>query len=389
MVSTAYVYGWKPSGSSVKESISTFVDPISKKREYDLTLRCQQTSLLALGWEDCAIISSTEVQPSYFRRFKEAGLVECCLRSYNDRNDNHDICDYNADNESNNDSLISKKDSIVLLSCSTRCVVYSDSSNSLWSFGMDIIEDNLVDKEKNIKETLPAKQEGIKSVLAPIAEASTTKVEDILAAIVTGKAVTKRTGPSTQLTEINSNISATKIPSLYSINQSIVNNSGDYNDRKIDDNKPVSFNESLNIYKNLKHNRLSSRILIKQIAAGDTHCLVLTDNYKLYTFGTGNNGELGIGTRIAFTKILQNVTTNSNTKHSLDKKMDKFQTLDEDIKYIAAGSCYSAMITVTGSLYTFGCGAYYRLGHGTDEDCLSPTRVEALEVILVRCEECT
>jgi len=36
-------------------------------------------------------------------------------------------------------------------------------------------------------------------------------------------------------------------------------------------------------------------------------------------------------------------------------------------------------VTSIGQVYTFGSGAYYRLGHGTDDgDALLPTEVEAL-----------
>ena len=95
----------------------------------------------------------------------------------------------------------------------------------------------------------------------------------------------------------------------------------------------------------------------------------MTDNNDLFTFGSGNCGELGVGHLIPHTDELQKVTIYSNNNENEIEK----------VKYIAAGNYYSAAITTNGSLYTFGCGAYYRLGHGSDDNCLVPTRVVALD----------
>ncbi len=45
---------------------------------------------------------------------------------------------------------------------------------------------------------------------------------------------------------------------------------------------------------------------------------------------------------------------------------------------IAAGSNYSAAVTADGELYTWGVGAYGRLGHGGLDDCYAPTLVTGL-----------
>ena len=117
------------------------------------------------------------------------------------------------------------------------------------------------------------------------------------------------------------------------------------------------------IYKNYKHNLICLKRSILQIAAGESHCLVIAESNELFSFGTGSCGELGIESTPSYTNSLQSVKFTNNDR----------------VKYIAAGSYYSAAISVTGILYTFGCGAYYRLGHGTDENCNVPKKVEALE----------
>ena len=117
------------------------------------------------------------------------------------------------------------------------------------------------------------------------------------------------------------------------------------------------------IYKNYRHNLICLKRIILQIATGESHCLLIADSNELFSFGTGSCGELGIESTPSYTNSLQPVKFTNNDR----------------VKYIAAGSYYSAAISVTGILYTFGCGAYYRLGHGTDENCNVPKKVEALE----------
>lgn len=117
------------------------------------------------------------------------------------------------------------------------------------------------------------------------------------------------------------------------------------------------------LYRNYKHTLITFERVILQIAAGESHCLVITDGNFLFSFGTGSCGELGIESTPTYANTLQLVRFPNN----------------DGVKYIAAGSYYSAAISVAGILYTFGCGAYYRLGHGTDENCNVPRKVEALE----------
>ena len=55
---------------------------------------------------------------------------------------------------------------------------------------------------------------------------------------------------------------------------------------------------------------------------------------------------------------------------------------------IECGSTYSAAITATGEVYTWGRGNYGRLGHGSSDDQNSPAQLMALQghkVIDVAC----
>jgi hypothetical protein len=83
------------------------------------------------------------------------------------------------------------------------------------------------------------------------------------------------------------------------------------------------------------------------------------------TYGANKYGELGIGCRSDYCTNLQAIKV----------------PVGVQVSNVAAGSNYSAIVTAKeGYVYTFGNGAYYKLGHGDDEDRLEPTRVVELEV---------
>ena len=58
------------------------------------------------------------------------------------------------------------------------------------------------------------------------------------------------------------------------------------------------------------------------------------------------------------------------------------------VTYISCGGSYSAAVTASGELYTWGRGNYGRLGHGSSEDHATPTLVTGLKgerVVHVAC----
>lgn len=57
---------------------------------------------------------------------------------------------------------------------------------------------------------------------------------------------------------------------------------------------------------------------------------------------------------------------------------------------VACGDMYSAAVSASGLLFTWGCGSYGRLGHGSRDDCSRPAVVEGLRgerVVKVSCGE--
>ena len=107
------------------------------------------------------------------------------------------------------------------------------------------------------------------------------------------------------------------------------------------------------------------------VNSGGKHCLALSVDGEVYSWGEGDDGKLGHG-----------------NKTSCDRPRVIEALRGKDISFIACGGAHSAAITATGELYTWGKGRYGRLGHGDSEDQTRPKLVEALlgyRVIDVAC----
>ncbi|KAF7266968.1 hypothetical protein GWI33_019752 [Rhynchophorus ferrugineus] len=114
-------------------------------------------------------------------------------------------------------------------------------------------------------------------------------------------------------------------------------------------------------------------VFVKKISvnSGGKHCLALSADNDVYSWGEGEDGKLGHGNRL------------SCEKPKLIEALQGYEVID-----VACGGAHSAAITSSGHLYTWGKGRYGRLGHGDSEDQLRPKLVEALvgyKVIDVAC----
>ncbi|KAF3543687.1 hypothetical protein DY000_02005917 [Brassica cretica] len=99
-------------------------------------------------------------------------------------------------------------------------------------------------------------------------------------------------------------------------------------------------------------------IRIKQIACGDSHCLAVTMDGEVQSWGRNQNGQLGLG----------------DTEDSLvPQKIRAFEGMR--IKMVAAGAEHTAAVTEDGDLYGWGWGRYGNLGLGDRNDRLVPERV--------------
>ena len=102
---------------------------------------------------------------------------------------------------------------------------------------------------------------------------------------------------------------------------------------------------------------------IRRVAvnSGGKHCLALSSEGDVFSWGEGDDGKLG-----------------HESKNSCDRPRVVEALRGKDVVDISCGGAHSAAITRTGELYTWGKGRYGRLGHGDSEDQTKPKLVEAL-----------
>ncbi|XP_068449209.1 E3 ubiquitin-protein ligase HERC2 isoform X1 [Clinocottus analis] len=114
-------------------------------------------------------------------------------------------------------------------------------------------------------------------------------------------------------------------------------------------------------------------VFVRKVAvnSGGKHCLALSSEGEVYSWGEAEDGKLGHGNR---------------------SPCDRPRVIESlrgvEVADIAAGGAHSACITASGELFTWGKGRYGRLGHGDSEDQLKPKLVDALQghrVIDVAC----
>ncbi|KAM0840808.1 hypothetical protein ACQ4PT_059409 [Festuca glaucescens] len=103
-------------------------------------------------------------------------------------------------------------------------------------------------------------------------------------------------------------------------------------------------------------------IKIKQIACGDSHCLAVTVNGQVHSWGRNQNGQLGLG---------------NNEDSLLPQKIQAFEGVC--ISMIAAGAEHTVAVTEDGDLYGWGWGRYGNLGLGDRDDRFVPEKVSPVE----------
>jgi len=105
-----------------------------------------------------------------------------------------------------------------------------------------------------------------------------------------------------------------------------------------------------------------------------------------YTWGDGEHGQLGHGD--AYTSEYCKRTIKGGPAIQQQAKMRELTTLTTPrmvealyglrVVAMSAKGQHSMCVTEKGEMYTWGCGAFGRLGHGTEENTTVPTVVEAL-----------
>jgi len=98
------------------------------------------------------------------------------------------------------------------------------------------------------------------------------------------------------------------------------------------------------------------------VSAGGCHSLALTAGGRVWSWGFGSRGMLGHG---------------NEQQQLLPKKVEAFD--GQRVVAVSAGAQHSLALTTDGSVWSWGSGGFGQLGHGDDEQKqLLPKKVEAL-----------
>ncbi|XP_064600028.1 probable E3 ubiquitin-protein ligase HERC4 isoform X2 [Liolophura sinensis] len=164
-----------------------------------------------------------------------------------------------------------------------------------------------------------------------------------------------------------------------------------------------------------------------QVSCGECHSLVLTNDSRVFTWGSNSFGQLGIGKNRSGQKSpqlldclkgipMRMITAGANHscvlslsgalfvwgKNSFgqlgvnDQKDRHFPTLCKSLRslkvmYVACGGDHTAVLSEDGGVFTFGAGMYGQLGHGSQNTEFLPKKVLELMgsiVTQIACGRC-
>ncbi|XP_040274077.1 probable E3 ubiquitin-protein ligase HERC3 isoform X2 [Bufo bufo] len=163
---------------------------------------------------------------------------------------------------------------------------------------------------------------------------------------------------------------------------------------------------------------------ILQVSCGNQHCLALSDDGQLLSWGQNDHGQLGIGHRCSQQSSPQRVKSlegiplgqvtaggdhsfalslsgavfgwgkNSSGQLGLNDEQVRLSPChvkplrSQKVVYISCGEEHTAVLTKTGGIFTFGAGVHGQLGHDSFHNEINPRRVLELmgsEVSQIAC----
>ncbi|KAH7919448.1 RCC1/BLIP-II [Leucogyrophana mollusca] len=110
-----------------------------------------------------------------------------------------------------------------------------------------------------------------------------------------------------------------------------------------------------------------TRERVVKAAAGVTFSIVLTESGKVFSFGSGEKGQLGNG------RTGEHIVTGNKTAFDIEYEPIPVRGMDDKtITDIACGPQHSVAIDSQGLVYVWGYNGYCRLGLGNQKDVLVP-----------------
>lgn len=130
-------------------------------------------------------------------------------------------------------------------------------------------------------------------------------------------------------------------------------------------------------------------VKIVSITCGWDHSLALDEHGKVLSWGSGQNGKLGLGTEDNVSIPCYVPTLGGDEEGSeIDKKdkdsAPKTKKKDIVVVHLSAGCEHTAVLTSTGDVYSWGHGDGGRLGHGNNAQCFVPTRVDSVDLMHIK-----
>lgn len=115
---------------------------------------------------------------------------------------------------------------------------------------------------------------------------------------------------------------------------------------------------------------LSDHIMIT-LSCGSKHMCAITSNFRIYSWGNGGHGRLGHGdtTGTATPKLIEGLS-------------------NENIMQVSCGDSHTSAVSTLGVVYSWGCGSYGRLGQGSEGDIFIPSIISTFtgkRMYLVAC----
>ncbi|KAL3912473.1 MAG: hypothetical protein SGPRY_008327 [Prymnesium sp.] len=147
----------------------------------------------------------------------------------------------------------------------------------------------------------------------------------------------------------------------------------------------------MSLYGQCGHGELRDELSPRQVkalshvmmaACGDYHTLVLRKDTKVFVFGLGENGRLGIPL---------NCKSDASSVVERPAQLEvrgAGQTKSTQIVYLSAGGRHSAFVGGDGSVWSCGSGEFGQLGHGLASDELVPRCIQALQDYRMRRISC-
>ncbi|KAF7309577.1 PHD-type domain-containing protein [Mycena indigotica] len=105
---------------------------------------------------------------------------------------------------------------------------------------------------------------------------------------------------------------------------------------------------------------------VAQAAAGITFSAVITTSGKVYTFGSGEKGQLGNG------RTGERIITGNKVAFEVVSDPIEIEGFESKVTQISAGPQHCISLDSTGLVYVWGYGGYCRLGLGNQVDELRP-----------------